>query len=662
MTEEAGNSPVGAGTASGGIDPAAIALALGRAGPLDPRIAAYFEEQTKLAAEQTNLARLQAEELRREDQLRHWSLRVHHISDVMKLAFEFAMAAILLAIVALIAGALWSAANDDSLVIEAISVPPDLTAKGLTGETVAAQLQDKLTALQDATDSARPASSYVNNWGDDIKVQIPDTGISIGEFYRILAARLGHQTHITGEIFRTEKGIAITARAGSAGITPIAGTEENFDALLQHAAEAIYARTQPYRYASYLRQFQSGQPAAKNILQRLSTEGTTVRERAWALLGVGVVDDLQGDAYDGLEETRRAVATIPSFALAYTNVDSFEYGFGHDQAALAAAREAVRLMENGRNIDMTARARAIALPAARTDVALYLGDFTTALRDSEEAAELPDYAGYVELARENIVAALSQLHDGAHARRAYRDIPPVNDPPILASRLVLKLRQAAWLGEWSSVLAQEQNLEEELVAAGNTIGSDLAPLRLVRLTRVWPVAAYALAATGDFAHAHALIDRTPADCYLCLRMRGNIDALQKNRSGAEYWFADAAKHAPSIPFADTDWGAMLLAKGDPNGAIEKFRDANLKSPHFADPLEMWGEALMQKNRADLALAKFEEANTYAPNWGRLHLKWGEALFYAGKKDDEKKQIAQAATLDLSQPDRAALAAWMKTHE
>jgi hypothetical protein len=43
--------------------------------------------------------------LRREDGLRHWSMRVRHISDVMKLAFEFSVAAILLAIVVLIGGA-----------------------------------------------------------------------------------------------------------------------------------------------------------------------------------------------------------------------------------------------------------------------------------------------------------------------------------------------------------------------------------------------------------------------------------------------------------------------------------------------------------------------------------------------------------------------------
>jgi tetratricopeptide (TPR) repeat protein len=162
----------------------------------------------------------------------------------------------------------------------------------------------------------------------------------------------------------------------------------------------------------------------------------------------------------------------------------------------------------------------------------------------------------------------------------------------------------------------------------------------------------ALAKSGDAKGAHALIDRTPADCDNCLRARGVIDAAERNWRGAEYWFARAAAHAPSPPFAYADWGQMLLAKGNVDGAIEKFKQANAKGPHFADPLEMWGEALIAQNRSDLALAKFAEASKYAPNWGRLHLKWGEALYWSGNKDEAQKQFAIASYLDLAPSDRS----------
>jgi tetratricopeptide (TPR) repeat protein len=166
---------------------------------------------------------------------------------------------------------------------------------------------------------------------------------------------------------------------------------------------------------------------------------------------------------------------------------------------------------------------------------------------------------------------------------------------------------------------------------------------------------------GEFGAARALIDRTPGDCYLCVRMRGNIDAAQGKWDAAGWWFDIATRQAPSIPFAYSEWGAMLLREARYDDAIAKFSLANEKGPHFADPLEMWGEALIAKNRSHLALAKFAEANKYAPNWGRLHLKWGEALFFAGRPEESKRQFAIAARLDLSPVDKASLAAWMKAH-
>jgi tetratricopeptide (TPR) repeat protein len=100
---------------------------------------------------------------------------------------------------------------------------------------------------------------------------------------------------------------------------------------------------------------------------------------------------------------------------------------------------------------------------------------------------------------------------------------------------------------------------------------------------------------------------------------------------------------------------MLLAEGDADGAIEKFKLANRRGPHFADPLEGWGEALMAKNQSHLALAKFTEATKYAPNWGRLHLKWGEALIYAGNPAQAKTEFARAAALDLTLSEKSELA-------
>src|SRR5690349_10845802 len=62
---------------------------------------------------QTRLALLQAEDLEREDAVRHWSLRVRHVSDVLKLGLELAAAVIVLAIAIFIGAAVWNAAHDN---------------------------------------------------------------------------------------------------------------------------------------------------------------------------------------------------------------------------------------------------------------------------------------------------------------------------------------------------------------------------------------------------------------------------------------------------------------------------------------------------------------------------------------------------------------------
>src|SRR5438105_1715030 len=217
--------------------------ALSRVGPVTAEN--YLKEQTRLA-------RLQADGILREDRIRHRLLHFTHASTIMKLAFELSLALIFLVVAGIVIGAVWSAASDRGLVVESFSVPPDLAARGLTGEVVATKLLDRLSALQAQTGSYRAPSSYANNWGSDIKVQIPDTGVSIGEFNRFLHSWLGHQTRISGDIYRTPVGIAVTARAGSDTSPTFTGTDTELDKLIQKAAESVYRATQPYRYAAYL--------------------------------------------------------------------------------------------------------------------------------------------------------------------------------------------------------------------------------------------------------------------------------------------------------------------------------------------------------------------------------------------------------------------------
>jgi hypothetical protein len=144
------------------------------------------------------------------------------------------------------------------------------------------------------SESSRAAQSYANNWGSDIKVEIPETGISIGELRDFLREWLGHDIHMSGEIFRTADGIAVTARAGGEEGATFTGKESDLDALVQKAAEHVYEVTQPYRYANYLdRNYDP-----KGLAQRIATAtevyrrliaGDDKKEQAWAWNGLATI-------------------------------------------------------------------------------------------------------------------------------------------------------------------------------------------------------------------------------------------------------------------------------------------------------------------------------------------------------------------------------------
>jgi len=168
--------------------------------------------------------------------------------------------------------------------------------------------------------------------------------------------------------------------------------------------------------------------------------------------------------------------------------------------------------------------------------------------------------------------------------------------------------------------------------------------------------ALAMAKGGDFAGAQTLIDTTAPDCYLCLRIRGQIAAEMRNWPAAEHWFREAVRQAPSLPFAYADWGAERLSHDDPDGAVAVLRQGHETAPHYADALELTGEALMRKGDYHGAAAQFRSTDAAAPQWGRNHLHWGESLLRLGREREAKAQLDSARRLAISASDRAELGA------
>ena len=659
-TELAEENERSGGATPGGPDPVGFATALGAAAH-DAAVAAqarlFLEEQTRLSHAQVTLVHLQSDDLRREDSIRHWSLRVRHVSDVLKLGFELAVAFIVLALAIGVGAVIWQAVHAEGLVIRTFEVPQTFAAKGLSGQVVASKLLDRLTRMQGETDSSRAASSFANDWTNDIKMEIPDTAISLGEAVRFLDGWLGHEMHLSGELYENPSGIALTVRTDNEPGQTFEGKPGELDSVIERAAEAVFARAQPYRYGVYL-EGQGRIAESFSALRKLAQQGPK-NETAWADVGLSLMAGFRGDdtaAWAFHAEGVRANPDLPNLYDSLGPVDSLE---GHDQALLRDARRSLTLLKGGR-----ARESDLSeIPSwVRSDESLeasFLGDYRTALADNVFSPGSGG-AGFV-LSSSARYAAL--LHDAALARDYLSQLGKMGKAGDRQSRNAeaqIATLISLQAGDWRATIAQADDaVSIAHHTEAETNGWINAEFQL--RARVLPYLAYAHAMRGEFEAADRIFQSLPLDCDICLRYRGKAAALRKNWTGAAHWFALVAARSPSIPSADTDWGEMLLRKGDYDAAIANFTLANQKGPHFADPLEMWGEALMQKSRSDLALAKFEEADTYAPNWGRLHLKWGEALLYAGHKDEAQRQFASAAILDFSPADETSLARWTVPH-
>lgn len=152
-------------------NPAAVSIALARTSPLDT--GAVDAEAAAFLRDQRHLINLQAEHLHEQRQLQLAHLRVRRWKDRMSLSLQVLAVFAGAVLVVAFAGMAWHAHEDHGLLIDAFEVPPELAADGVSGSVLAQRFLDKFNALQTATDSDRPAASFQNNWGDDIKVEIP---------------------------------------------------------------------------------------------------------------------------------------------------------------------------------------------------------------------------------------------------------------------------------------------------------------------------------------------------------------------------------------------------------------------------------------------------------------------------------------------------------
>jgi tetratricopeptide (TPR) repeat protein len=570
----------------------------------DPEVA---RKTVDFLDEQTQLLKVQKEHLKDEH-----ALRVAHLRNQLKeenvrgfglrLRVGFQLFIVLLATVIGIGVAVMihDAVTSRRVVIEPFDAPPGLAAKGLTGKVIASGLLDELSRLQDATRASSAARGLSGAWAGNIKLDVPETGVSVGEISRLLKERFGHDVHIDGDLVETPiGGLALTVRGNGVPPKTFDGSATELPKLTVEAAEYVYSISQPARWAAYLTEVDRNAEAIAFCRTALASADPSERPgilNGWAI----AVQNTGGSVRESLALFRAAVKLQPDSWVAHTNVQNSLMILGDEEGAWQAG-ELTRKAAGGR--------------PGRAPERFYINwDYLTwnlkawldaTVADAEANAGVGTAAGGA--AGPSIADIQARLHDPEAADFSLKATKEdSHDPTIAAMSHHVHGRLAADAGDAAAAVSE---MEAYGAAYTNPAVSSNYPGY-----NCWIAPVEEAAGHPDKADAVLKTAGTFVDCY---RFRADILDGRGDWPGAQKAYAEAVALAPDLPAAHYSWGVALAKHGDLVAAEAKFKDANHRGPHWADPLKAWGDVLAKKGKTKEALAKYDEALKYAPNWKEL---------------------------------------------
>lgn len=485
------------------------------------------------------------------------------------------------------------------VVIGPFLAPPALAERGLDGTVIAGQLLDVLSHLQNSTRSSAAARTLSGAWTSNIKLEVPETGLSIGEISRFLAERFGHDVHIDGDLVIGSKGeLTLTVRGNGVPPKTFAGSPNELERLTVEAAEYIYSKSQPARWSVYLSEVGRYQEVlAFCPLAMLSADP---QERPALLNSWGdVIVSTGGSTHEALVLFRAAVKLQPDLWIAHSNIQNSLMVLGDEEGAWRAGED-MRVLAGGRP------GRAPVLDFLNWDFLTWnlKAGLDAIVADADANAGVGTRIG---TAGPIIADFHVRLHDPQAAELAIKisKVDP-HDPTTGAMIHFVRGRLAQQAGDMNEAVAQMESYA--LAYADPAVSSDTPGYNCW----IAPVEE----AAGRPARADAVLKKvgTFVDCY---RFRADILDGRGDWPGALKAYGEAVALAPDLPAAYYSWGVALANHNDLVGAESKLNDANHRGPHWADPLKVWGDVLAKQNNVKDALAKYDEALKYAPNWQQL---------------------------------------------
>jgi tetratricopeptide (TPR) repeat protein len=562
----------------------------------DPGVARKTEEFLK---DQSQLLRVQRKLLEEEHTLRIAHLR-HQLRGLrLRLTFQLflALAATVTAVGVVVL--LRDAFTSREVVVEPFDAPPALVAHGATGKVIAAGLLDELRRLQSATRADAAKRNLSNAWTGEIKVAVPEAGISFSELSRILRTRFGHDLHIEGEVVETPAGgLAFTVRGDGVAPSTFLGTTTDLGKLTREAAEYVYAQSEPVLWAYYL--LNQGRDEEAVRFSRAAVASADSADRPYLLNTWANAAANTGDVRESLNLYRAALKLKPDFWIAHNNIINTFWALGDEEGAWRAG-EALRRAAGGRpglspeiyyqNVDTLVWNLGPWLDAQVADA-----DATGGVGSNIIAGAAMTLA--------DIAIRLHDLEAASVTLQTLKSDP--NDPAATAMGAFLRGRMAAESGD---IVAAAREME-----AFRTAYTKPAVVFNLPGYNCWIAPAEEAAGHPDKADAVLNSAGTFVDCR---RFRADILDGRGDWPAAQKAYAEAVALAPDLPAAYYSWGLASARHGDLPGAEAKFKAANERGPHWADPLKAWGDVLAREGRAKQALAKYDDALKFAPNWPQL---------------------------------------------
>jgi len=504
---------------------AAVAANIGnQSSEVAAETAAFFREQTQLVK-----AQRKSVEAEHQFFMAEWGPRLLGIR--LRIAFQIFIALVATVMGIGVAIMIRDAITSRRVVIEPVRMPATLAARGFDGTITAGAILDELTRLQDATRSSSAARGLSGAWTGNIKLEVPETGVSIGEISRLLKERFGHDLHIEGDLIETATGgLALTVRGNGVPPKSFSRPATELEKLTVEAAEYVYSQSQPVRWATYLSNVNRYQEAIAFCRTAVASADPADRPRflsTWAL----AIDASGGSTREALALQRAAVKLQPDLWSAHANLQNDLMLIGDEEGAWRAGED-MRKVAGGRP------------GRAREDDYLNWDYLTWNLRAWLDAivadAEAHGGAGTGASAAGPIIADIqARLHDPEAADLALKTTKEdPHDPTIAAMTHNVRGRLAAEAGDAARAATE---MEAFGAAYADPAVSSNSPGY-----NCWIAPAEEAAGHPDKADAVLKTGGTFVDCY---RFRADILGSRGDWPGAQKAYADAVALAPDLPAA-----------------------------------------------------------------------------------------------------------------